>query len=75
MQLIDYAPIIPSSNYPLEDFIGLNDGIVLAALIQYLNIEWKMEDLNLLSPDDIKNETNNRKYMLIKNLIMFICYK
>ncbi|GBC03711.1 hypothetical protein RclHR1_05280007 [Rhizophagus clarus] len=59
MQLINYASLLPSSNYPLGDFTGLNDGIVLAALIQYLNIEWKMEDLNLLDPDDIKNESNN----------------
>ncbi|EXX68936.1 uncharacterized protein OCT59_004016 [Rhizophagus irregularis] len=56
MQLINYSSLLPSSNYPLEDFIGLNDGIVLSALIQYLNIEWKMDDLNLLDPDDIKND-------------------
>jgi hypothetical protein len=68
MQLINYASLLSLSNYPLQDFIGLNDGIILSALVQYLNIEWKMEDLNLLDPDDIKNAENLGEDELYKEI-------
>ncbi|CAI2174262.1 1631_t:CDS:2 [Funneliformis geosporum] len=61
MQLINYTSLLPSSNYPLEDFIGLNDGIILSVLIQCLNIEWDMEDLNLLNSEEIKIELSDTK--------------
>ncbi|CAJ0639322.1 5166_t:CDS:2 [Entrophospora sp. SA101] len=50
MQLIDYASVLPSSSYPIEDFTGLNDGVLLSALIHHKNMEW-FEDFDLFIKD------------------------
>ncbi|RIA90564.1 hypothetical protein C1645_712077 [Glomus cerebriforme] len=50
MQLIDYTSILPLTCYPIEDFIGMNDGIILAALIHHLNMEW-IDDFDILIKD------------------------
>ncbi|CAB4423000.1 unnamed protein product [Rhizophagus irregularis] len=64
MQLIDYASILPITCYPIEDFIGMNDGIILAALIHHLNMEW-IDDFDLLI-NDKEGESENDKEIRIK---------
>ncbi|CAG8464777.1 8138_t:CDS:1 [Funneliformis caledonium] len=75
MQLINYTTLLPSSNYPLEDFIGLNDGIVLAALIKCLNIEWEMGEIDLLNPEEIKIELCDTKDLSEEELCERELYK
>ncbi|CAG8434567.1 5356_t:CDS:2 [Diversispora eburnea] len=63
MQLIDYAVILPSTSYPVEDFTGMNNGIILTALIHHKNMEW-LEDFDLLiqqTDDEIEEEKKSKE--------------
>ncbi|CAG8507792.1 10572_t:CDS:2 [Cetraspora pellucida] len=55
MQLIDYASVLPTTSYPVEGFIGLNDGILLATLIHHKNSEW-IEDFDELIKDGASDD-------------------
>ncbi|CAG8623840.1 4013_t:CDS:2 [Acaulospora morrowiae] len=60
MQLIEYAAILPSSSYPVEDFTGMNDGIILATLIHHRNEEW-LEDYDSLIKEDDEHANKKEK--------------
>ncbi|CAG8576171.1 14233_t:CDS:2 [Funneliformis caledonium] len=67
MQLIDYASILPSTCYPIEDFTGMNDGIMLVALIHHLNMEWIDFD-SLVNDDDKREETSDQEFRIKERL-------
>ncbi|CAH1756797.1 9290_t:CDS:10 [Entrophospora sp. SA101] len=65
MQLVDYASVLPSSSYPIEDLTGLNNGVLLSALIHHKNPEW-FEDFDLLVKDPPNKDESAIKERLQK---------
>nr|CAG8458075.1 13129_t:CDS:10 [Entrophospora candida] len=65
MQLVDYASVLPSSSYPIEDLTGLNNGVLLSALIHHKNPEW-FEDFDLLVKDPPNDDESAIKERLQK---------
>ncbi|CAI2163947.1 9011_t:CDS:2 [Funneliformis geosporum] len=68
MQLIDYASLLPSTCYPIEDFTGMNDGIMLVALIHHLNMEWIDFDSLIKDDDDDKEEISDQEFLIKERL-------